>query len=153
MNEKQLNRLWKNLTMSAAYGAVGGSSRSPKRKGKGNQSTKTHNITITKEDLKDLWEKQGGLCYWLKIPMSAEDLFVSHSPFAVSVERLNNDHDYHKDNVVLTTRFANKGRGCYDNPDFEPRLSKLLTERDANVDMERPVIKNDLTKFISEESR
>ena len=146
MNEKQLDRLWKNLTMSAAYGSKGGSFHNPKNKG--NQSTKTHNITITKEDLKELWEKQGGLCYWLKIPMSAEDLFVSHSPFAVSVERLNNDYDYHKDNVVLTTRFANKGRGCYDNPDFEPRLSKMLTERDVNADMERPVIKNDLTKFM-----
>ena len=148
MNEKQLKRLWRNLNMSA-----NGPTVQNRLASHGGGPVKKHEVTITQQDLKDIWDEQNGLCYWLKIPMSPEDLFVSNSPFAPSVERLDSQKGYHRDTVVLTTRFANKGRGCYDNPDFEPRLSKMLTERDANVDMERPVVKNNLTKFISEESR
>ena len=61
--------------------------------------------------------------------MSLEDLFVSHSPFAPSVDRLRSKEGYHKDNVVLTTRFANKGRGAYDREDFKSRLDNLLLEK------------------------
>jgi hypothetical protein len=60
--------------------------------------------------------------------MSLEDLFVSHSPFAPSVDRIDNQRGYHKDNIVLTSRFANKGRGAYTGEDFGPRIKKLLKE-------------------------
>ena len=56
-------------------------------------------------------------------------MFISNSPFAVSVERLDSNRGYHKDNIVLTTRFANRGRGKYDNNDFKKRLDNLLENR------------------------
>ena len=86
-------------------------------------------ITITIEDLKELWRIQNGKCFWLGIDMSLEDLFVSYSPFAVSVERLDSNRGYHKDNIALTTRFANRGRGKYDNENFKQRLDDLLENR------------------------
>ena len=51
--------------------------------------------------------------------MSLEDLFIPHSPFSVSVDRLNSDRGYHRNNIVLTTRFANRGRGSYDDSNFD----------------------------------
>ena len=125
--------LMKNVEMSSEYGAAGARElKNPKlsgRKRNTNQSTKRHPITITIEDLKELWKVQNGKCYWLRIDMSLEDLFISNSPFAVSVERLNSDRGYHIDNIVLTTRFANRGRGKYDNPDFKKRLDNLLENK------------------------
>ena len=126
-------QLMKNVEMSAEYGAAGARElKNPKlsgRKRNTNQSTKRHKITITIYDLKELWKIQNGKCFWMGVDMSLEDLFVSNSPFAVSVERLNSDKGYHKDNIVLTTRFANRGRGKYDNDNFKLRLDNLLENR------------------------
>ncbi len=118
--------------MSSVHGASGArTDTNPKLSGrirKGNQSTRRHEISITIEDLKEAWKKQNGKCYWLKIDMSLEDLFVTRSPFAPSVDRLDSSAGYHKDNIVLCSRFANLGRGAYDGDDFRPRLEKLLKE-------------------------
>lgn len=132
MSEKAFKRLFKNVNMSSVHGASGArTDKNPKLSGrirKGNQSTRRHEISITVDDLKEVWKKQNGRCYWLKIKMSLEDLFISRSPFAPSVDRLDSSVGYHKDNIVLCSRFANLGRGAYDNDDFQPRLVKLLKE-------------------------
>ena len=133
MIDKYWKHLMKNVEMSAEYGAAGARELlNPKLSGrirKGNQSTKRHKITITIEDLKELWSIQKGKCYWLGIDMSLEDLFIPYSPFAISVDRLNSENGYHRGNIVLTTRFANRGRGKYDNADFVERLDSLLENR------------------------
>lgn len=125
--------LWKNVNMSGHGGAAGmRTETNPKLSGrirKGNQSTSRHDIAIVLDDLKEQWEIQNGLCYWLDIKMSLIDLTVSRSPFAPSVDRLDSSRGYHKDNIVLCTRFANLGRGAYDNDDFKPRLISLLSDR------------------------
>lgn len=130
--DKFWKKLWRNVNMSSISGAAGMRIESnPKLSGrlrKGNQSTKRHEVTITIEDLKRIYNEQDGKCYWLGIPMSLEDLFVSHSPFAPSVDRIDNQKGYHSDNIVLATRFANKGRGAYMGDDFGPRIKKLLKE-------------------------
>jgi hypothetical protein len=130
--DKHWKKLWRNVNMSSISGASGmRTDNNPKLSGrlrKGNQSTKRHEVTITIEDLKEIYKKQSGKCFWLDIPMSLEDLHVSHSPFAPSVDRIDNGRGYHSDNIVLTTRFANKGRGAYMGEDFGPRLKKLLKE-------------------------
>ena len=133
MIDKYWKHLMKNVEMSAEYGAAGARELlNPKLSGrirKGNQSTKRHKITITIEDLKELWSIQKGKCYWLGIDMSLEDLFIPYSPFAISVDRLNSENGYHRGNIVLTTRFPNRGRGKYDNADFVERLDSLLENR------------------------
>lgn len=132
-DEKYWKILWKNVNMSGKGGAAGmRMENNPKLSGrirKGNQSTSRHDITITLDDLKEQWDIQEGICYWLNIKMSLPDLAISRSPFAPSVDRINSSIGYHKDNIVLCTRFANLGRGAYDNEDFKPRLEGLLKER------------------------
>jgi len=119
--------------MSSTHGAAGARTDSnPKLQGrirKGNQSTSYHDVLITLDDLKAQWEKQNGKCHWLGIQMSLEDLMVSRSPFAPSVDRLDSSGHYTKDNIVLTSRFANLGRGAYAGEDFKERLDSLLSDR------------------------
>ena len=133
VEDKYWKKLWTNVNMSATSGSAGARVESnPKLKGrirKENQSTSRHDLDITLEDLKEQWAKQEGKCYWLNIDMSLEDLLVSRSPFAPSVDRIDSSRGYHKDNIVLTTRFANLGRGAYDKEDFKPRLDALLSHR------------------------
>jgi len=134
--------LMKNVEMSATHGATGARVLSnPKKAGRiraeyrkndlrvGNQSTKRHECTITISNLKEMWDIQNGMCYWLGVNMSLEDLFEPHSPFAVSVDRLDSEKGYLMGNIVLTIRFANKGRGSYDNSNFKKRLNDLLEKR------------------------
>jgi len=132
--DKYWKILWKNVNMSGHGGAAGMRTKTnPKLSGrirKGNQSTSRHDIDIILDDLKEQWNIQNGLCYWLDIKMSLPDLAISRSPFAPSVDRLDSSRGYHKDNIVLCTRFANLGRGAYDNHDFKPRLISLLKERE-----------------------
>jgi hypothetical protein len=134
-NIKYWKKIYKNISMSAVSGAAGmRTDNNPKLSGrlrKGNQSTKRHEISITIQDIKEMWEKQEGRCYWTNCTMSLDDLFISHSPFAPSADRLDNKRGYHKDNVVLTLRFTNKGRGGYNNLDFKERLNQILESRNV----------------------
>jgi hypothetical protein len=133
--DKYWKKLWTNVNMSSRHGAAGARTKNnPKLQGrirKGNQSTSYHDVLITIDDLKNQWNIQNGKCYWLNIDMSLEDLMISRSPFAPSVDRLDSAGEYTKDNIVLTTRFANLGRGAYDNPDFKERLARLLEAREV----------------------
>jgi hypothetical protein len=152
-DEKYWKILWKNVNMSGRGGAAGmRGDTNPKLSGrirKGNQSTSRHDIDIVLDDLKDQWEAQNGRCYWLGVEMSLPDLAVSRSPFAPSVDRLDSSRGYHRDNIVLTTRFANLGRGAYDRDDFQPRLLALLADRTMAEKPERfwTKIWNYLRKF------
>lgn len=122
--EKYFKILWSNVKLSARYGAGGG--RVHKNDGQ------MRDLTISIDDLVSLWHQQSGRCYWLNIKMSLEDLEIKNSPFAPSVERLDNDLGYVPENIVLASRFANRGRGAYQDNDFRDRLESLLEEARAD---------------------
>lgn len=76
-------------------------------------------LYINENDLKEIWEKQNELCYWFKIPLES-DLLFKKSPFyfpkhplAPSIDRIDDEKDYTKDNVVVCCRLANFGRNVY----------------------------------------
>jgi hypothetical protein len=82
-------RLWENLLVS---------------------SSKKRNCehTITVKDVKELYKKQNGLCYWFKVPLL---ITLEHKhPQKPSLDRLDRNKGYTKDNVVLTCYAANIGR-------------------------------------------
>lgn len=122
MEDKYFKKIWNNVKLSATYGAGGGRLKNLK-------TNLGHELTINIDDIKKLWVTQNGRCHWLGIEMSLEDVDIKNSPFAPSVERVNSSIGYVHGNVVLASRFANRGRGAYDNEDFKERLDKLLENR------------------------
>jgi translation initiation factor 1 (eIF-1/SUI1) len=63
--------------------------------------------TLSKRHIIEIYKKQEGLSYYLKLPMdlTGEDILLS-----ISVDRIDNDKDYEEGNIVLATRFENMGR-------------------------------------------
>ena len=82
-------------------------------------------VTITKEDLKEQFLKQGNRCYWFGIPINIADVYTSNNPLAPSVDRLDNDRDYHKNNIVICTILANMGRGKCGEKTFKKIVQKI----------------------------
>jgi hypothetical protein len=83
----------------------------------------TISVSITFEDLKNQFEIQKGLCFWFNKPMDHIYNKTPYHPLAISVDRLDNDKGYDKDNIVLCYRFANIGRGRFPSDEF----AKLIT--------------------------
>lgn len=77
-------------------------------------------VLVTPEDIKEIWDKQGGKCYWFGVDLDLDLLYNDHvdwmpkHPLAPSIDKIKPDGDYSKDNIVITTRFANFGRNVCD---------------------------------------
>jgi hypothetical protein len=78
---------------------------------------------INVEFLKELREIQKGVCYWLNMPIDFTMVDKLRRP---SIDRLDNSKGYTKDNVVLTTQFANLGRQSSTEADFRIFLEKYI---------------------------
>ena len=65
-----------------------------------------HNITV--KDIEEIYKKQNGLCYWFKIPLIPSD--KNKHPQQPSLDRLDVNKGYTKDNIVLSCYSANIGR-------------------------------------------
>tara|TARA_R110002153_G_scaffold61479_3_gene165842 strand:- start:874 stop:1365 length:492 start_codon:yes stop_codon:yes gene_type:complete len=64
--------------------------------------------SLTPQDIKDIFKKQKGKCYWFNIPLiPSENRKYPQQP---SLDRLDRNKGYTKDNVVLTCYSANIGR-------------------------------------------
>ena len=86
---------------------------------------KQHFVDITWEDLETQFNKQNGKCYWFGIDIDLNEIFIPYSIQAPSVDRINDSVGYTKDNIVITTRFVNLGRGNYSKEKFTEFIKKL----------------------------
>jgi len=64
--------------------------------------------TLTIDDINEMYKKQNGLCYWFKIPLTPSN--KTKHPQQPSLDRLDRDRGYTKENVVLCCYSANIGR-------------------------------------------
>ena len=86
-------------------------------------------VELTYKDLEDIWyNKQDEKCFWFGIRLNPNWLLEKHHPFALSVDRLGVGNDYTKDNVVISCRLANIGRGICDEEKFKEMISFLKSE-------------------------
>lgn len=70
------------------------------------------NELITVEFVKELLKKQNNKCYWFNVEMDINPTknFNIRNPLKLTVDRLNPNNGYTKDNVVLSCYAANCGR-------------------------------------------
>jgi hypothetical protein len=77
-----------------------------------------------------VWIQQQYKDYWFPdYEIELREIFVPYSIKAPSVDRLDATKGYVKGNVVLTTRFANLGRGNFDGESFRQFIRTLFTPR------------------------
>jgi len=72
-------------------------------------------------------EKQNGLCYWFKIPLTPST--GKKHPQQPSLDRLDRNKGYTKDNVVLTCYAANIGRNENDVETWSEFLNVLFQKK------------------------
>lgn len=73
-------------------------------------------ITVTPDELYDIYKQQQGLCYYTKIPMkmaTTENYQDRNQPDldVISVDRINSNLGYTKENIVLCCNSINKMKG------------------------------------------
>lgn len=80
--------------------------------------------TLTVDDINEMMVKQNSLCYWFKIPLIPSN--HNKHPQQPSLDRLDRNKGYTKDNVVLCCYSANIGRNENDLETWEKFLSLFL---------------------------
>ncbi len=86
----------------------------------GTTGRKKHlDVAITWEDVYSKLEEQDFKCKFSDLPLepgygkSGHPLYEAYHPLAPSLDRINNDIGYFKDNICVTLRFINLGFGGY----------------------------------------
>lgn len=76
---------------------------------------KQQKISLVFEDLLEMWEKQNGLCYYTGLKLEAYAYGVKRQKInSISIDRIDSDKGYTKDNCVLCTFYANVAKADLD---------------------------------------
>lgn len=114
------------MNVTTAKGLISNIKSAIRRNKKTNR--KVHILDITYTDLIELYEKQQGRCYWTGIRLDQSYNKINYHPLGISVDRLDNDEGYLKDNLVLTVRLFNLGKNRYDAEKFIEVVDTLMEE-------------------------
>jgi hypothetical protein len=80
--------------------------------------------TLTVNDINEIFENQNGLCFWFKLPLIPTN--CSKHPQQPSLDRLDINKGYTKNNVVLSCYSANIGRNENDLETWKNFLNLLF---------------------------
>jgi len=95
-----------------------------------NAKTRTIEFTLNWKDLLEIYNKQDGLCYYTGLKLETEftkNQFKCCSPFQLSVDRIDSNVGYYKDNIVLCCYAINNLKG-----EFDKKTLKLFFKTISN---------------------
>jgi len=75
-----------------------------------------YDFDIDEQFVSELYEKQNGKCFWFNVDLKPSN--IAKYPWQPSLDRLDRDKGYTKDNVVLACYTANIGRNTSDEATF-----------------------------------
>lgn len=75
---------------------------------------------ITDEIVEDILKQQGGKCYLTNVELT----FGTHDWSSLSIDRINNDFGYTKDNIVLVTKFVNLAKNSLSTQEFVDNIKQ-----------------------------
>ena len=97
----------------------------------GGQQWVPKKIYIDDNDLRDIWKEQGEKCYWFHIPLDFNLLYSDYHlyrpkhPLAPSIDKIDDNGDYTRDNVVICCRLANFGRNIHPFGEFHDVIETI----------------------------
>lgn len=86
---------------------------------------RNHEFNIDIQYMYDMWDKQHGLCYYSKIPMTKT--FNQKSPYQMSIDRTNSSKGYIKGNICLCCLSMNFAKNSFS----EEELMKFINDLKA----------------------
>ncbi len=84
---------------------------------------KGYDFDLDAEFVRSLYEKQDGRCHWLNVPFECVD--EHRNPLQPSLDRIDCNRGYTRDNVVLASQFANMGRSDMSADRFRVFIEQL----------------------------
>lgn len=78
-----------------------------------------------KKYIHDIIIKQNGLCNLSKIPLEFEEASISE--FSCSLDRINSDRNYEKNNLQVVCKFINRWKSDMDNESFKKLLESVVS--------------------------
>ena len=104
MNDETAKKLVSNIKF--------GQTRNAARKSLG-QGLRVQPIEVSAKDLIRKFHDQEGKCHWSGISLDEKFNYIKRHPLAISVDRLDNQIGYIYDNLALTLRIFNLGKGSF----------------------------------------
>jgi len=102
---------------------------------KHNSEKRGHEFSLTEQDFRDMWEDQHKLCAYTGIEMTTAPAM----PHSVSVERIENDTGYTKENTILVCNFVNQMKSDLEAETFFEFCRAVflwLSDEDGNLSVE-----------------
>jgi hypothetical protein len=95
---------------------------------------KSLDVNITVDDLKELYEAQNGLCALSGIKMTMDTYMVKENQhiinkYNISVDRINSDKGYDKDNIQLVCAIVNRMKTDLPDNDFIDLCQKIINHK------------------------
>lgn len=91
-----------------------------------------YDFDIDEQFVSELYEKQNGKCFWFNVDLKPSN--VAKYPWQPSLDRLDREKGYTKDNVVLACYTANIGRNTSDEATFSLFVEDLKKALASNND-------------------
>lgn len=92
------------------------------RSSKNRSLNREYECTISVKEIKEIWDKQNGKCYYTKIPMILKKM---SGPEQASLDRIDSSKGYIKENIVFSCVAINYAKNKFSEKDIKEFISKI----------------------------